>query len=121
MGKRLDDLFSPEKLRRNWNAAHIPEDDLRDHQQPPTEKGRAVAILSQLKNTINRRFSRKVPPAVQLMLEALQGLIEKRFPSPPASMLETDEKNALNSAIHDLLYQIEDLVEAFEIGSIPSR
>lgn len=136
MPNRIDELFSPERLRRSWNSgtgssAAKREDGQGEYGQEDKQSEKSQSEKSQkgvrpgaqrighefhyLKRLIDQQFPGERGYALNLMMEELRALLTLRFPQigePEA--LEADQ-SALNAAIEKVLNQIEDLVEAFEL------
>jgi hypothetical protein len=121
---RLDEVFSVEKLRRAWKetaAISTREPSFVEEQGAGTAQGfagsAAEASYRRLRATIERYFPPVCSSTLEPLFTELEQLLEARFPpDPQACMLQAERaKNAL--AIEDLLNRIEDLLEAFEVGS----
>ena len=111
MGNRIEDIFSPERLHRTWKREDTQTTPSSHLQQPARDKRPAMAALYQLNHTVQERFRKEEIPAVHLLLTELRELLEQRFPSAQPLPPEP-EKETLNMSIHELLYQIEDLLDA---------
>jgi hypothetical protein len=112
MPNKIDELFSPERMRRNWQKvekrAERPILVGKEGQSP-------LKIVEELQSLVKRRFFGDEAEALNLLLEELQTLLSAAFPtversSPP----ENPEENL--PAIHEVLNRLEDLVDAFEIA-----
>ena len=110
MNPKLDDLFSPERLRKNWQRS---EETVKG--QGTTEEQTPLHIFAYLKDLIEKRFQGDNAATLNIFLETLKTLLVRRFPE--AEQVEEDQ-DALDTEIHDVLNKIEDLVEAFEIGRL---
>ncbi len=97
----LDDLFSPERLRRNWRKAKLnaeaPVVETVEEETPQT-------CYRTLRNLINRRFSGDEAEVLNRFLDEL------------GTLLQQDSSEDVVDPINEVLNKIEDLVEAFEIG-----
>ena len=70
--------------------------------------------LDRLRSLIVQRFPDEQSYALNIMLDELRGLLEKRFSQAEETKSEADN-TATNLAIEEVLNQIEDLVEAMEL------
>lgn len=110
MPKKIDELFSPERLQSNWQKVgerreKPPAMDVREEQSVPE-------IFDQLQRLIRQRFFGDDALALNLLLDELHALLMPAFPAG-----ETDQAPVEGlTAIHELLNRIEDLVEAFEMA-----
>jgi len=115
MTDNLDDIFSPERIRRHWQQ---PDETAAQPDEEKTATGEpqgSMEIFHRLHGLINQRFSGKKAEPLTMMLGELQDLLLKRFPQTSDAELSEEEKAVLNSAIQELLNNIEDLVEALEL------
>jgi hypothetical protein len=115
MADSLDDIFSPERIRRHWQqpdeAAAKPDDEKTAVAKPQGVMG----IFHRLHGLVNQRFPGEKGEPLNVMLEELQLLLLKRFPQTGDVEVSEEEKEALNTAIQELLNDVEDLVEALEL------
>ncbi len=115
MKNKLDELFSIEKLRRNWElpetedaepAASDAEDEF-----PPEPLG----VFLHLTALINGRFSEETREPLTFLLDELENLLRQRFAeSENAGDIDVE---SLNLAIETLLNSIEDLTDALMLES----
>jgi hypothetical protein len=115
MADSLDDIFSPERLRRHWQQSDETAAEPDEEKTAVGEPQGAMEIFPRLHGLINQRFPGKKAEPLNLMLEELQELLLKRFPQTGDAEISEEEKAALNSAIQQLLNDVEDLVEALEL------
>ncbi len=104
----IDELFSPERLRRNWQRSAKTV-----RQEGATEEVFSAPrqILRQIRILIEQQFNGDDLVVLNLMLEELQGLFGLRGEATTA-----EEVAELDAAIHEIINKVEDLLEAFEIG-----
>ena len=115
MTDSLDDIFSPERIRRHWQQ---PKETAAQPDEDKTSVGEpwgAMGIFRRLHGLVNQRFPGEKAEPLNVMLEELQELLLKRFPSTGDVEVSEEEKAALNIAIQELLNDVEDLVEALEL------
>jgi hypothetical protein len=114
MTKKIDELFSPERLRRNWQKAKVHPEELAGSQ---TEAKSPQAIFARLQALIRDRFSGDDAVALNLLLEELQVLLDPVFPEAGKSQTPATDQAKMIPQLHEILNRIEDIVEAFEIGN----
>ena len=115
MTDNLDDIFSPERIRRHWQQPDETGAEPDEEKKVAGESQGAMAIFHRLHGLINQRFPGEKAEPLNVMLEELQEALLKRFPQTGDAEVSEEEKAALNLAIQELLNDIEDLVEALEL------
>lgn len=122
MKNRLDEVFSVEKLRRAWDGPSEPE-------QPPPSEGdeapipqdvdaaAAAASYRRLRESIERGFSPGCLATMESLLSDLERLLRQRFPDDPSAAPPRAERAELTLALDGLLNRMEDLLEAYDVGS----
>jgi urate oxidase len=111
VSNKLDDLFSPQRLRRHWQqgkkeAAH----------SETKEEPNAPMLLERLKALITERFKEDEAASLTYLLEDLGGNLLRRFPGAGEDEATSEGKNQFDPAIHEAIDRIEDLVEAYELA-----
>jgi hypothetical protein len=121
MANKLDDLFSPERLRRSWNQRESDRIEDSEPKAPEALQLDALAVFERMQRLIRQRYNIAQGGAMQVLLSELQELLLKRF--SPAAENESAEaqRNALNTPIEELLITIEDLAEALEVQHITDQ
>ncbi|MCE5335217.1 MAG: hypothetical protein LLG06_11600 [Desulfobacteraceae bacterium] len=120
MSKRLDEVFSVEKLRRSWKGEaqdRAPEAGEGAEPVPEGTNPTAEASFQKLVATIERCFSPECLAAMTPLLGELEELLKERFPADSSAPLAQADRFKLTMALDGLLNRIEDLLEAFEAGS----
>ena len=110
MSDKIDELLSPKRLRGRWQRA---EKKVGEANGAVAEEQGALRIFAQLKRLIEERFQGDDTVALNLLLEELEAHLVPRFPETGEAPVD---QKALDSAINEILNQIEDLAEAFELG-----
>jgi len=113
MPNKIDELFAPERLRRNWQKTNKSAD------RPviaETEGKSPLEIYEHLQILIKGRFSGDDALALNLLLEELHALLIPMFPIVEKSQPPAENQAKTIPAIHEALNRIEDLVDAFEIA-----
>lgn len=132
--ERIEDLFSPERLRDSWSeeeesTAGAEQDE---HPARPADD-HPVGLAQRLEEIVRARFPGDPEPAIQALVSRLRSLVERRFPQQegredpedpedPQEDQETQDQEdqedqaALDQEIAELLGQIEDLAEAWTLG-----
>ena len=113
---RIDEIFSVKQLRKSWaQAGDISEKQHeKDIIQPDYQI--VMSVFEDLSAMINRRFANEQGEALNLMMEELKDLLLQRFPKTKDADSGENDPAVLDAAIGEALNQIEDLVEAFELG-----
>ena len=104
MANKIDDLLSPERLRKSWQKSnkHVSEEE-----NANVEDQGASQILSRLKRLIEERFQGDEILALNPFLEQLDKLLIQKS-EVAANALE--QHTEIDVAINEALNQIEDLV-----------
>ena len=113
MSNKIDDLFAPEHLRRNWQKA---KKRAGGPVSAETEGKSPLEIFVRLQALIKERFSGDDAVALNLLLEELHILLIPLFPTLEKSQTPVENQAEMIPAIHEVMNRIEDLVEAFEIA-----
>jgi len=124
MSKRLDEVFSVERLRRSWRGEE--EDVPRAEQEkidgaPGDAASAADASYRKLAATIERSFPPESASAMAPLFKELERLLKLRFPVEAPETMTMAERSKLTMALDGLLNRIEDLLEAFEAGVARER
>jgi hypothetical protein len=123
MKNRLDEVFSVEKLRHTWKEGAATDQETVSARAERTGTGRrplslaAEAAYKRFRETIERRFPRRCIETLEPMLVELEQLLVQRFPADLDAAPPQEELLKLTLAIDGLLNRLEDLLEAFELGS----
>ncbi len=118
MSKKIDDLFSPERLRKGWQKT---KEKAGESVSTETEGKSPLEILERLRNLIQARFSGDDAAAFHFLLDDLQVLVVRMFPKAGEGPDQAASEADMIPAVHDILNRIEDLVEAFEIAGRSRR
>jgi hypothetical protein len=110
MTNHLDEIFSPQRLRSRWQQR---EEVGAKPAAAPVDSQTVTEVFNRLKSLIQQRFETQHREALNAQLDELQDLLLKRFsPAGDAEVLQ-EERAAIDPAIHEVLNDIEDLLEAF--------
>lgn len=105
MTARLDDLFSPDRLRRNWYTPWTPPSE-----SPQLAKNAAIhAQYQQLLGLIAETFADR--SAIAVLLDAINSHLASHFPLDNAEVVDDEQKHQLV----DLLQQLDDLLWALSL------
>ena len=115
MAKNIDEIFSPERIRRNWNQFDEKARKHNELKSPSPAPSNAMAEFDLLRSLIHQRFPGEQSFALNIMMEELHGLLKKRFPEEEDKKILPEDTLVFNQAIEEILNQIEDLVEALEL------
>jgi len=116
LANKIDDLFSPERLRKRWKQIEKTAKSPVGVKASEVEDQNALQLFHRLQNLITNRFQGDDFAVLNFLLQELQELIVRKFPEAEREPSVQEEKNDMSPAIHDVLNRIEDLVEAFEIA-----
>jgi len=115
MTNNLDDIFSPERLRRRWQQDEVPAEKQEQADVKPPEPEDAMAVFRRLQSRIKERFPGEQGQPLALLMTELEELLLRRFPQTEEVDVTDDDRAALNQEIEMLLNDIEDLAEALEL------
>jgi len=115
MAKNIDEIFSPERIRRNWNQVDEKAGKHNEPKSPLSVFSNAMAEFDRLRGLIHQRFPGEQSYALNVMMKELHGLLVKRFPEAEDKKISQEDTLAFNQAVEEVLNQIEDLVEALEL------
>lgn len=115
MVNRLDEIFSPERLRARWQGRTATEAKQDEPSATSPEAQTVTAVYSRLQSLIQERYPGEQGAALNVMMGELQELLGKRFPQSEETEVSEDEKATLNSSIEEILNTVEDLLEALEL------
>ena len=116
MASKIDDLFSPQRLRKQWKQIEKSAQRPVGVEVSEVEDQNALQFFHRLQNLINNRFQGDDVTALNFLLQELHELIVRKFPEAEKEPSAQEKKNDMSPAIHEVLNRIEDLVEAFEIA-----
>jgi hypothetical protein len=113
MPKKIDELFSPERLRKSWQKTKEQAGEpIRAEKEGESPRD----IHEHLRDLIHRKFSGEDLVALNLLMGDLFALLERMYPNTEGSPIPADSATDILPAVHDILNRIEDLVEAYEIA-----
>lgn len=121
MSKKLEEIFSVDRLRRTWAGKASPSGDEQKSIQPKvgdrplTAYPSPLVVFEDLTLQIRKRYSGMRGMPFEPLLNELGEKLRSRFPDASGISLPEEEQDALNSAIEALLDQIEDLAEAMDL------
>jgi hypothetical protein len=111
---RLDDLFDPDRLRRNWIPqpleAAVEEDGPKEPPKPAT-----IQLLERIADALRR----DVPgheTALAPMIERLRGFLMEREPKEDGTPPDPKAAAKVGPEIEQALDQLEDLTDALMIA-----
>jgi len=113
MPDKIDELFSPERLRKSWKKT---KDQTAGLITGDKEGGSPFEIFERLRNLIQIKFSGDDASALSFLLDDLHAILTRMFPNVGESQNQAISKADIVPAFHDVLNRIEDLVDAFEVA-----
>ena len=115
MTNNLDDIFSPERLRRSWQQDEVAAEREDERAAEPHEAETPMAVFQRLRGRIQERFPGKQGEPLAVLLNEVEEKLLRRFPQRDDAATSAEDKAALNKEIGMLLNEIEDLAEALEL------
>jgi hypothetical protein len=118
---RIDNIFSPKKLRKRWKPDSSTAEKKSDTATPPSTQSEKVhREFKRLQELAHQRFHGEKREALNIMMSELNELLIMRFPEPGSgnalSGVSKQDDDALNPAIEELLDQIEEVIDALGLG-----
>jgi len=113
MPDKIDELFSPERLRKSWKKT---KDQVAGPITGDKEGGSPFEIFERLRNLIQIKFSGDDASALNFLLDDLHAILTRMFPNVGESQNQAISQADIVPAFHDVLNRIEDLVDAFEVA-----
>lgn len=129
MSDRFDDIFSLDRLRENWSSGPEKKQGKKDPekknemQQAAPDPGLPYIVKTDidarsefelLKELLNEKYPGEKGEGLQILLQELDQALLLRFPG--TENISGQDKTGLNQAINEILNQVEDLMEAIDIG-----
>jgi hypothetical protein len=115
MTNNLDDIFSPDRLRRSWQQDEVAAERKEERAAEPQETESPLAVFKRLRGRIQERFPRQQGEPLAVLLNEVEEKLLRRFPQTDDMETSEEDKTALNKEIGMLLDEIEDLAEALEL------
>ena len=115
MTNNLDDIFSPERLRRSWQQDEVAAEREGERAAEPNETETPLAVFKRLRGRIQERFPDEQGAPLAVLLNEVEEKLLRRFPQTDDTEASEEVKAALNKDIGMLLNEIEDLAEALEL------
>jgi hypothetical protein len=115
MTNNLDDMFSPERLRRSWQQDEVAAERKDERAAEPHEAETPLAVFQRLRGRIQERFPGEQGEPLAALLNEVEEKLLRRFPQTDDMETSEEDKAALNKEIGMLLNEIEDLAEALEL------
>ena len=117
---RVDDIFTPERLSHVWINPQNKSNKKEQKKEAPFKISKVWLVFNDLKNHICARFYGEKKIALNIFLDELEKLLSARFPknNDLEDLKEDETKEEIkpkDSDFFELLNQIEDLIEAYEI------
>ena len=85
----------------------------------PPELNDVLNVFDHLSMIVRQRFQGDQIDVLNMLLDQLRQLLVHRFDKKEASQETSVDQSAMNSAMDDILNQIEDLTEAYELKILP--
>lgn len=113
MSKQLDELFSPQRLRKNWEKAQSNKPD-----EYPVQKNENMPMTAfdDLAVSLRKRFYGENLAVLNLLLDSLYPVWELLFAEDAGKNDPEMDAAEMISTAHELLNQIEDLSFAFSLN-----
>lgn len=112
MTKQIDELFSLERLRKNWEQVQRKEPDAKPEQK---NKNAPMSAFDVLAASLQESFHRDNLAVLNMLMDSLYPVWEALFAGNAGENdPETDATASILTA-HELLNRIEDLAFAFSL------
>jgi hypothetical protein len=115
MTNNLDDIFSPDRLRRSWQQDEVAAERKDERAAEPHAAETPLAVFKRLRGRIQKRFPGQQGEPLAALLNEVEEKLLRRFPQTDDTAASEEDKAALNKEIGMLLNEIEDLAEALEL------
>ena len=113
MTKQIDELFSPERLRRNWEQVQSKEPDAKPEQK---NINASMSAFDALAASLQESFHQDNLAVLNMLMDNLCPVWESLFAGNAGENdPETDAAASILTA-HELLNRIEDLAFAFSLN-----
>lgn len=109
---KMDALFDPERLRKNWNKVSSEEARSLPVFHEPNEPMSAFSILRLFLQT---RFSGDHMAVLNMLMDDLEPVWKSLFDETDRQIQDLPDDAAAIAAAQELLNRIEDLSDAFQI------
>jgi hypothetical protein len=120
LSAEIDKILSPEALRRNWQLPKkggSPESDINEMAPEPLQ------IVGRLLELVGQRYGEDDALVLNQLLAQSQQLLKRKYssagktvsPLNDSAEFDTAQDEALDAELDEIITQIEDLAEAFEI------
>jgi len=111
---KLDDFFSPERLRGKWTTAK------KNEKKVPESRSLVLpdkheTLYSNIRTMIVTRFSGEPRKILEELMDGLKAHLDMRFANTSGKAIIDEDIFAMNMAIDRESAQIEDIIEAFEM------
>jgi len=116
MKSRLDELLSPDRLRDKWQEEEQPAPE--ETSVAPPEPDHPVALVERLEALAGARFPGATAHGLPVLIGRVRELVEQAYKGERGTDdCATAGEQAVDLApVRKLLDQIEDLVEALDLG-----
>jgi len=122
MSDRFDDIFSLNRLRQNWKSGQ--QEKNKEHSLPDPVYASAVrtydaiSAFKLLKELLEKKYQKDTGKGMRILIQELEQALLLRFPeNKKIEEQEEQKRQELNLQIAEILNQMEDLMEALDIGS----
>ncbi len=109
MAGKLDDLFSPERLRGKWQRKQNGGKRAQTGDDSPNLSEYEI-LYARIRELINKRFSGDDLEVLNALMDQLKELLDQRFDKKNGELYSMEEIASINSDIDKLLSDIEDIV-----------
>lgn len=114
MPKQIDEIFTPERLRKSWEK---PGSKKFDDTSEQINKNIQMSAFDALRISLQEHFYGENLAVLNLLLDNLKPVWESLFAGHAGENKPVADAETMISAAHELLNQIEDLSFAFNIAN----
>jgi hypothetical protein len=114
MPKQIEEIFTPERLRKSWEKLKSKRPD---ETQKKTNENAQMSSFNALYISLQEHFYGENLAVLNLLMDSLQPVWESLFADDAGNNNPAVDAETMIPAAHELLNQIEDLSFAFKIGN----
>jgi len=115
MVNRIDKVFSVNRIRQSWLKQGAESEKPQADDNGQAESQTVMLEFEDLARIVKGRFADGSLDAMNGLLNELREMLLQRFPAENKDGALISDSAEMNTAINEILNQIEDLAEAFEL------
>ena len=115
MANRIDKVFSVNRIRQSWLREGAEPEKPQADDKGRAERQTVMSDFDHLVSIVQGRFNEGRLEAMNGLLNELREMLQQRFSDENEGRPPTGDETEMNTAANEILNQIEDLAEAFEL------